>query len=60
MFCFDTVDGGSVSIDYDENAPKPKNKRRVPSLIAGPPAVACLSNNEASLSRKPSRENSMD
>jgi hypothetical protein len=47
MFSVDTVDDGSVSIDYDENAPKPKNKRRVPSLIVGPP-VACLSNFEAS------------
>ncbi|EFX62090.1 hypothetical protein DAPPUDRAFT_337461 [Daphnia pulex] len=50
---FDTVDDGSVSLDYDEYASKPKNKRRVPSLIVGPPAVACLSNNEASSSRKP-------
>ncbi|EFX67084.1 hypothetical protein DAPPUDRAFT_115765 [Daphnia pulex] len=50
---FDTVDDGSVSLDYDEYASKPQNKRRVPSLIVGPPAVACLSNNEASSSRKP-------
>jgi hypothetical protein len=53
MFSFDTVDDGSVSLDYDEYASKPKNKRRVPSLIVGPPAVSCLSNNEASSSRKP-------
>jgi hypothetical protein len=45
MFSFDTVDDGSVSLDYDEYASKPKNKRRVPSLIVGPPAVSCLSNN---------------
>jgi hypothetical protein len=41
------VGENSISIEYDENAPKAKRKRRVPSLIVGPP-VACQSNIEAS------------
>lgn len=52
IFSFANIEDSSVSIEYDKNAPKVKKKRRAPSLIVGP-SVACLTNNEASLSGKP-------